>query len=158
MNRSNTSLQAMGVPLLAVCAALAACSPRAEDGASQVVGGLKLDYGLVKPAPGLPPASHPDPAMHGPPPADPNAYHVVLSVADAKTGQRITDAQAEMGISGPGHPGAGSVRMEPMTVNGQLTYAGYVVLPAKGPYQLRFQVRRPGHNAVGARFVLERPA
>lgn len=53
---------------IAVVATLAACSPRPDQGQSPVVDGLKFDYGLVaEPARRAPPASHPDPSMHGPP-------------------------------------------------------------------------------------------
>jgi hypothetical protein len=141
-------------------ATLSACAPRASEGQSQVVEGLKLDYGLVadQVVAGHP-ADHPETTMHGGAPTDPHSYHVVLSVADARSGQRVTDAEVSMDLSGPGHPGVNTSPMDPMTVNGQQTYGHYVVLPSEGPYQLKFEVRRPGqHRPMAARFVLRRPA
>ena len=145
---------------LGLAAALAACAPRAEGGQSQVVDGLKFDYGLVaESAPATPPAGHPDDAMHGDAPIQAHAYHVVLSVADAKTGQKVEAAEVAMGLSGPGHPGTNVAPMESMTVNGQISYGHYVVLPDPGRYQFDFQVRPAGrHTPVHARFSLERPA
>ena len=141
-------------------AALTACTPRGVDGQSQVVDGLRLDYGLIAQKAGEPPSSHPDPKMHGGPPTRPNGYHVVLSVTEAATGRRVTDAEASMGISGPGHPGSTAVvRMEPMTVGGEQTWGRYVVLPEGGTYRLRFHVRRPGqHQPSKAIFRLQRPS
>ncbi|MFC3068458.1 hypothetical protein [Phenylobacterium soli] len=140
--------------------ALAACAPRAVKGQSQVVDGLKFDYGLVaEPAAGAPPASHPDASMHGGPPAQPNSYHVVLSVADAKTGQKIDASNVAMGLSGPGHPGTNIAPMEAMMVNGQASYGHYVVLPEPGSYEFEFRVTPSGkHQPVKARFILDRPA
>jgi hypothetical protein len=140
-------------------AVLSACGPRASAGQSQVVEGLKLDYEIVA---AQEVAAHStdraETTMHGGVPTDPR-YHVVLSVADARSGQRITDAQVSMEVFGPGHPGVNTSRMDPMTLNGQQTYGQYVVLPLEGTYQLKFEVRRPGQNrSMAARFVLRRPA
>jgi hypothetical protein len=138
---------------------LAACAPRAVEGQSQVVDGLRFDYGLVAgPAPGAPPTSHPDPAMHGGAPTARHAYHVVLTLADAGSGRKIETAEVAMGLSGPGHPGRGFAPMEPMTVNGQASFGRYVALPDRGPYRLEFRVRPAGQKTVTARFELERPA
>jgi hypothetical protein len=143
-----------------VSAALSACAPRASEGQSQVVEGLKLDYGLVADQTVADhPTDHPETTMHGGAPKDSHGYHVVLSVADAHSGQRVTDAEVSMDLSGPGHPGVNTSPMDPMTVNGQQTYGHYVVLPSDGPYQLKFEVRRPGqHRPVAAHFTLRRPA
>jgi uncharacterized protein involved in high-affinity Fe2+ transport len=143
---------AVGAAVLAG-AALSACAPRASEGQSQVVEGLKLDYEIVA----AHPTDHAETTMHGGVPSDPR-YHVVLRVADAGSGQRVTDAQVSMEVFGPGHPGVNTSRMDPMTVNGQQTYGQYVVLPLEGTYQLKFEVRRPGqHRSMAARFVLRRP-
>jgi hypothetical protein len=145
---------------MAAAAALAGCSPRKVEEQSQVVDGVKFDYGLVaEAAGGGPPAGHPESAMHGGAPAHPNTYHVVLSVADAKTGAKLEPVEAAMSLSGTGHPGKSSVTMERMTVNGQVSFGRYVQLPARGPYDLEFQVRRSGqHQPIRARFKLERPS
>lgn len=139
--------------------AIAACAPRGVEGASQVVQGLKFDYGLVaEPAPAAPPASHPDPGMHGGAPARSDTYHLVLSVADARTGAKADLAQVLVGLSGPGHPGTGFAPMDPMTVNGQATWGHYLVLPEPGRYQLEFRIPQAGgHPTVKARFVVQRP-
>lgn len=146
--------------LALMAVALGACSPRPVEGRSQVVDGLKFDYGLVAaPAAGGPPSSHPDLAMHGGAPSQAHAYHVVLAVADAKTGRKVEAAGVGMGLSGPGHPGTNITPMELMSANGQPTYARYIVLPSSGAYQLEFRITPAGkRQPVKARFSLQRPA
>lgn len=160
MQAARTGSSRTFAAIAVVAATLAACFPRPVQGQSQVVDGLKFDYGLVaEPARGAPPASHPDPSMHGGAPAQPHTYHVVLSVADAKTGQKVDASEVAVGLSGPGHPGTNIAPMEAMSVNGQASYGHYVVLPKPGPYRLEFRVTPSGkHQPVKARFTLERPA
>jgi hypothetical protein len=156
--RNRRALAGPAIAALAL-AVVSACAPRASEAQSQVVEGLKLDYGLVadQTVAGHP-KDHSEAAMHGGAPVDPHGYHVVLSVADAKSGQRVSDAEVSMGLSGPGHPGTNVTAMDPMIVEGQQTYGHYVVLPSQGPYQLKFEVRRYGqHRSGAARFLLQRP-
>ena len=149
----------VGVSVILAAAALAACTPRAVEGQSQTVEGMRFDYGLIaEPAAGGPPSGHPDAAMHGGAPGRAGAYHVVLSVSDAKTGQKVEATDVALVLSGPGHPGRSATPLDSMTVNGAQSYGGYVVLPAPGRYQLEFRVRPPGHHApTRAPFVLQRP-
>lgn len=145
---------------LILAGALVSCGPKAVKSQSQVVDGVKFDYGLAAEASaGAPPAGQPDMTMNGGAPAHANSYHVVLSVADAKTGQKLEPAEVSMTLSGPGHPGAAHVPMDLMTVNGQATYGHYLQLPERGPYRLEFDVRPAGrHEPIKARFELERPS
>jgi hypothetical protein len=148
-----------GLALAALASVLSACSPRATRNQSQVVGGLKLDYGLIAGEEiRAHPVGHPEADMHKGPPSDLRNYHVVLAVFEAGSGRRIPDADVSMALSGPGHPGFASIPMEPMRVTGQESYGRYVVLPKPGPYRLEFRVRTVGrHQPVRARFELQRP-
>lgn len=148
-----------GLALTVLASLLSACAPRATRDQSQVVDGLKLDYGLIAGQEiQAHPIDHPEADMHDGPPADRRNYHVVLAVFEAGSGRRIPDADVSMALSGPGHPGFASIPMEPMKVTGQETYGRYVVLPKPGPYRLEFRVRTVGrHQPVRARFELQRP-
>ena len=158
IDRAGSNGAFAAVAVLAI--ALTACAPRAVQGQSQVVDGLKFDYGLVaEPTGGAPPASHPDPSMHGGAPAQPNSFHVVLSLADAKTGLKVDAPNVAVGLSGPGHPGKPVAPMERMSVNGQASYGYYVVLPEPGRYQIEFDVTPVGKpQPIKARFAVDRPA
>lgn len=137
--------------------ALAACQPRASEASSQVVDGLKFDYGVVPSEVAQAHApDHPEATMHQGP--LPSGYHVTLAVFDAKTSARIDDAQVQLDLSGPGHPGHVTMPLDIMTINGAPTYGGYVALPSAAKYRLTFEVRRPGeHSPVKARFLYDRP-
>jgi hypothetical protein len=135
-----------------------ACQPHASEGPSQVVEGLKLEYGIVPSRTGQQhPAGHAETLMHGGPLQ--NSYHITLAVFDAKTRARIDDADVTVQLSGPGHPGYVSVPLERMTIAGNTTYGGYLSLPKPARYQLTFEVARRDSNyiPVKARFVYDRP-
>lgn len=137
---------------------LSACAPRATRGQSQVVDGLKLDYGLIAgEAIRAHPVGHPEADMHEGPPADRRNYHVVLAVVEAGSGRRIPDADVSGALTGLGHPGLGSIPMEPMKVTGQETYGRYVVVPKPGRYRLESRVRAVDrHQPIRARLELQR--
>lgn len=160
MVRSGRRTPETGLLAAAAAALLAGCSPGASTGQSQTVEGLKLDYGLAPAAaPGSPPASHPDPGMHGGPPVHRDGYHLVLSVREASSGRPADVTEAAVALTGPGHPGKAATPMEPMTVNGQPGFGRYVVLAEPGTYRLEFKVTPAGgHRPVTAKFQLQRPS
>lgn len=152
--------------LAAGALALAACQPRPVEGASQVVDGLKVEYGVIEGATAAQahPGAHRAIGLTAPsatprPPPPKHAYHVTLAAFDAKTGARVDDAEVMLNIQGPGHPGHGSMRLDPMTIAGTSTYGGYVVLPQPGRYRLTFHIARPGqlNDPAKAVFAYERP-
>jgi len=137
--------------------ALAACQPKPVEGQSQVVEGLRLDYGVTGSSVVAAHAQdHPEAQMHGGAPE--GTDHVTLAVFDTKTNARVDDATVMLNIKGPGHPGHGTMPLEPMTVNGDTTYGGYVSLRHPGRYRLTFHVARAGrrHDPVKAVFAYER--
>lgn len=146
---------------LLVALALLGCGRAPSAAQSQVVDGLRFDYGVV---PGGTvsehPSDHPERAMHQGVPAAPGAYHVVLAIFDAKTGARIKDADVTLELSGPGH-GVGRVVMplETMPSAENVTYGGYVSMPDSAKYRLTFGVAHAGgrSDTVKAPFVYDRP-
>lgn len=137
--------------------ALAACQPKPVEGQSQVVEGLRFDYGVTDS--GVVAAHAPDHVeaqMHGGAPE--GTDHVTLAVFDAKTGVRVDDATVMLNIKSPGHLGHGTKPLESMTVNGDTTYGGYVSLRHPGRYRLTFHVAPAGrrHDPVKAVFAYER--
>jgi hypothetical protein len=156
--------QMVMMPRLTLALAIAAsllgsCGPAPAQGQSQVIDGLRLDYGLAAgqdAASHLP--AHPESSMPAGARGAEHSYHVVLAVFEARSGRRITDA--EVGVSlGRAH-GHGSVilPMELMDVPGEETYGRFVTMPEPGRYRLEFRVRPRGQQqSVRARFELQRP-
>ncbi|WP_204313027.1 MULTISPECIES: hypothetical protein, partial [Gammaproteobacteria] len=72
----------------------------------------------------------------------------------------IKDADVTLELSGPGH-GVSRVTMplEPMAPVADVTYGGYVSLPASAKYRLTFDAAHAGgrSDTVRARFLYERP-
>lgn len=137
--------------------ALAACQPKPVEGPSQVVEGLRLDYGVTDSSVVAAHAQdHTEAQMHGGPPE--GTDHITLAVVDSKTNARVDDATVLLSVQGPGHPGHNTMPLEPMTVNGDTTYGGYVSLRHPGRYRLTFQVARAGrqHDPAKAVFAYER--
>jgi hypothetical protein len=136
---------------------LAGCQAKPNTGQSAVDNGIRFEYGLA-PAGQVAehPPGHPESEMHGGPSQAPNAYHVTLALFDAKSGTRITDATASVDVSGPGHPGRMRVALEPMTVNADVTYGGYVSLPAAASYKFAFNANRSSGSGRAV-FVTQRP-
>jgi hypothetical protein len=138
--------------------ALAACQPKPVEGQSQVVENLRLDYGVTDSSvTAAHPPDHVEAQMHGG--AAWGTDHITLSVFDTKTNTRIDDATVMLNLQGPGHPGHNTMPLEPMTVNGDTTYGGYVSLRHPGRYRLTFHVARAGrqHDPVKAVFAYVRP-
>jgi hypothetical protein len=95
--------------------------------------------------------------MHGGAPRVENSYHIVLGIFDQASGARITDANVVMRTSGPGHPGIVETPLEPMSINEDMSYGGYIALPDAAKYRLTFKVSRPGRPGATAAFLFDRP-
>jgi hypothetical protein len=146
---------------LLVVIALYGCEQPESEGQSQVVDGLRFEYGVVRSDTVLThPSDHPEGIMHQGVPTAPDSYHFVLAVFDAKTGSRIKDADASLELSGPGHPGHVIMPLELMAPVGDVTYGGYMSLPSAAKYRLTFDVAHAAgrRGLVKARFLFERPS
>jgi hypothetical protein len=138
--------------------ALSGCERRPMEGQSQIADGVRFEYGAVPSSvPAEHPTNHPEATMHSGAPRVENSYHIVLGIFDKPSGARITDANVVMRTSGPGHPGIVETQLEPMSVNGDMSYGGYIALPNVAKYRLTFKVRRPGRSGATAVFLFDRP-
>jgi len=73
---------------------------------------------------------------------DINSIHLVVALFDHGTGKRITDAHVSARFLGPrGHHW--SVRLEPMTMNGAMTYGAYSNLGGNNNASIFIDVERP---------------
>jgi hypothetical protein len=124
-----------GVP-----SAMAADSPyhRQVDGLSVYLG--VLPAALVE---RRHPAAHPEGAMHGGPPRGQHAYHVMVSVFDDETGERVEDLEVEARVTPLGRA-AIARRLEPMSMADTITYGNYFNLATSGPHRIRVSLSRHG--------------
>jgi hypothetical protein len=120
--------------------AMAADSPyhRQVDGLSVYLG--VLPAALVE---RRHPAAHPEGAMHGGPPRGQHAYHVMVSVFDDETGERVEDLEVEARVTPLGRA-AIARRLEPMSMADTITYGNYFNLATSGPHRIRVSLSRHG--------------
>lgn len=154
-------LRAAATASLMILITLSGCGRAPSQTQSQVVAGLRFDYGVVPSAAvNEHPSDHPERTMHQGPPVAPDSYHVVLALFDAKSGARIKDADVTLELSGPGHGvGRVTIPLQTMAQVADVTYGGYVTLPYSAKYRLTFDAAHAGgrRDTVKAAFVYERP-
>lgn len=115
--------------------------------------GMELFFGLI-PAEILRghPSDHEEQSMHGGVPRGKGVYHLIVSVFDAKTRTRITDAVITGSVIAIGMA-TQNQKLEAMTFGGNVAFGNYFVMSNPGPYEIVVNVRRPGHRkTVTARF------
>ena len=107
------------------------------------LGGLTVYLGVV-PAAVVQrhPADHSEASMHGGVPSGKaHAKHLLVAVFDQRTGKRITNATVIAHILEDGGK-AWSVPLQPMTINGAVTYGGYTSLASAADYAIGVRVYR----------------
>lgn len=127
-----------------VGAGIAATTAKASTDYARSAGGLTVYLGVL-PAEivgGHPPA-HPERRMHGGPPAGPHRYHLIASIFEMATGERISDAAVTGKVSGLGLSGP-ETTFEPMPLADTTTYGAFIYLPGADLYTILLSVRRPG--------------
>ena len=120
--------------------------------------GMELFFGII-PAEILRghPGNHEEQSMHGGVPRNKGVHHLIISVFDAKTQTRITDAAitgsiTEVGMATQTH------KLEAMSFGGAVSYGNYFAMPSQGPYEIVVNVQRPGDSKTAtARFQYSHP-
>lgn len=135
-----------------VCASTFAWS--ADTPMHKTVNGMDVYYGVV-------PAEvvqthvkqHGAERMHGKGRLPPGTHHLVVTLYDAKTAQRITDAEVTaivipLGLSHEKR------QLEIMKINNGVSYGNYFSMPAGDtPYRIQITISRPSnHSSTSAEF------
>lgn len=128
----------------AILVSIAGASFASEPGGYKVVGGIGIYYAVL-PAEMIRghPKGHPEATMHGGVPSGKHVHHVMVALFEAKSLDRITDAEVKATVSEIGLSGK-TKTLEPFTVAGALTYGNYFEMPSQTIYRIRVEVRRPG--------------
>jgi hypothetical protein len=88
------------------------------------------------------PKEHPEGAMHGGAPAGGEQYHVMVALFDAKTGQRINDAQVTAKVADV------EKKLEVMNIANAITYGNFFPMSGRGPFRIVVQIRKPGEPRI----------
>ena len=89
------------------------------------------------------PKQHPEAAMHGGVPGGPHVHHLLLGLFEAKSLERIVDAEVTATVGEVGLAGQ-QRKLEPFTVAGALTYGNYFDMLPRTDYRVTAEIRRPG--------------
>lgn len=132
---------------LALALAAAASSANGID-QHRLVNGMDIYYGVV-PAEvvGSHPQQHAEAGMHGKNLLSAGTHHLVVTLYDNKTAQRINDAKVEavvipLGLAHQQKP------LEPMQINGTMSYGNYFNMIGIGPFRIELQITRPGKGGT----------
>jgi hypothetical protein len=93
------------------------------------------------------PKDSPERAMHGGVPRGAGFYHVNVSLFDAAQHTEIAGARIEVQVDDPGMTTETRV-LEPMKINGRMSYGDYFHMTAHKPYWLTLRIRKPGSATV----------
>lgn len=91
-------------------------------------------------------------ALHGGTIPDPGSHHIMVALFDARSGARITDAQVTGSIGGS----APAKALEPMEVNGLMTYGNFFALEGSDPKRIHVEILTPrSPTPIAADFAYE---
>lgn len=135
-------------PLMLVCMiaplGLVDASMAAETSQPMRFGGMEIFFGVI-PAEILlgHPDAHEERRMHGGAPRRKGQHHLIVSVFDGTTRERIANAAVtarvgEIGLS------IQEKKLELMQFAGTATYGNYFTMAAPGPYRVELEIRRSG--------------
>ena len=132
-------LMILGVAGVLGCAQSASA---ADDQFYKTVDGIAVYIGVL-PAEMIKghPSGHPEATMHGGLPAGQHEYHLVVAIFDSSSGQRISDASVKAWVSERG-VGGNELVLEPMQIEGTVTYGGFVSFPSTAQYVVHLDIAR----------------
>lgn len=153
MSRRRGAILPRAVWLLALALAPGAALADITNESRQVAG-MTFYLGIV-PAEivqGHPPG-HPERDMHKGARSGRSKYHVVVAIFDAKTGDRIDDAEVRARVESVGVMSGQEKALEPMPIANAMTYGGFFDMAGTGTFRINLQVRRRGEpGPVEVRF------
>ena len=135
--------------LLGLALALAAAALSADEiNQHRLVDGMDIYYGVV-PAKVVEshPKKHAESGMHGKNLLSGGTHHLVVTLYNNKTAQRINDAKIEAVVMPLGLAHQQKL-LEPMQINGAMSYGNYFSMVGGGPFRIELQITRPGKGGT----------
>jgi hypothetical protein len=110
-------------------------------------GDLEIFYGVI-PAEAIlgHPADHAERKMHDGVPRGAGQHHLIVSLFDGRTRERVTDATVRVRVTEPGLAPQRKT-LEAMTIAGAITYGNYFRMSGSGPYRIEIEIIRPGSSS-----------
>jgi len=137
--------------LLALVFWFVLAAPAGAAGQGLTVDGMEVFYGVVPAEVIRKQTDKHDPSMHRKRAWRSGSHHLVVSIYDTKTGERITDATVLATVTPLGMASM-ERQLEPMQVNQTVTYGNFFDLPpSSGPFHIVLSIKRPkasAHNTL----------
>lgn len=135
---------ASGGPLAAVAAPAELPGMASEPTIVMSVAGLSISLGRISGEQiDAHSPTHPEAPLHAGEDEPAHAYHVVVALHDAASGQPVRAAQVTARVEQPAGPPVTSP-LRPMPMGREVWYGNYLELPRQGPYRITVSVTRPG--------------
>lgn len=112
-------------------------------------GGMEIYYGVI-PAEIIlgHPGDHDERKMHGGTPAWGEQHHLIITLFDGSSKERIHDAEAKATVFNTRLPGkrlgGPQKQLQPMVFAGAASYGNYFNMPGPAPYRIELEIRRQG--------------
>jgi hypothetical protein len=128
--------------LLAFAAPMLGNAVAAEQRQPLKAGDLEVFYGVI-PAETIlgHPADHAERKMHDGVPRGAGQHHLIVSLFDGRTRERVTDATVRARVTEPGLAPQRKM-LEAMTIAGAITYGNYFRMSGAGPYRIEIEISR----------------
>lgn len=137
MNTNRMSfLLVLGIVLAAPAARAAA------DPLHQSAGGYSIYVGVVSAGIMAFRQDHGELRMHGGVPAGLDQHHVLVSLFDAKSGERVADAEITARVTGPRQPE--EKRLQHVALGGEIAYGNFFRMRQGERYRIELVIRRAG--------------
>ena len=110
-------------------------------------GDLEVFYGVI-PAETIlgHPEDHSERKMHDGVPRGAGQHHLIVSLFDGRTHERVTDATVRARVTEPGLAPQRKT-LEAMTIAGAITYGNYFRMSGSGPYRIEIEIIWPGSSS-----------
>lgn len=150
MNATRNAAMLCGFLIAAACFNAGAQSDVANH---HVVNGMDVYLGVMPAdAVGSLPSQEPaEKAMHGGKAGSDGYYHLNLSLYDSASHALVRDAEVRAAVEELGS-GTETRKLEPMTINGFVSYGNYFRMVASHAYSIDVQIARPGRPAAHTTF------
>lgn len=132
----------LGLALSLVLAAGATAAELDDDPNVEIADGIAVYLGVMPAAIVRGHAeSHPEATMHGGPPRTSYMRHVVVALFDAKTFERITEAEVTATVEGLGHVASTTKKLERMDIANAPTFGEYFPFQGRDRFTIRIEVK-----------------
>lgn len=118
---------------------------RADESDYRIVGDVLIYLGVIPAAMVREhhPSTHTESLMHGGVPAGSDEYHVLIALFNAKTYDRISNAQISARVSEIGLAGERKT-LQPMNIADTTTFGNFFQMEGMGPFEIEISIRIPG--------------